>query len=184
MLRPILFITATLTLSSIIKSAEPFNSLVAVVNGQVITELEVRQVTSNTRGIIMRTQPEGPEREKMLKSLRKNALDSLIERELILSEFVKLGGKIKDDIIDRDIEKIIGSEPFNGDRNKFIKDLQRTGMTMKRFRDMRQKIIAVQMMRSSQAKGISVVTPQKLTETYQKHKRINSEKKPLQEYEP
>ena len=172
MLRPILFITATLTLSSIIKSAEPraFNSLVAVVNGQVITESEVRQVTSNTRGIIMRTQPEGSEREKMLKSLRKNALDSLIERELILSEFVKLGGTIKDDIIDRDIEKIIGREPFNGDRNKFIKDLRRTGMTMKRFRDMRQKIIAVEMMRSSQAKGISVVTPQKLTETYQKYK--------------
>jgi parvulin-like peptidyl-prolyl isomerase len=170
MLRPILFITATLTLSSVIKSAEPFNSLVAVVNGQVITESEVRQVTTNTKGIIMRTQPEGPEREKMLKSLRENALDSLIERELILSEFVKLGGTIKDDIIDRDIEKIIGREPFNGDRNKFIKDLRRTGMTMKRFRDMRQKIIAVEMMRSSQAKGISVVTPQKLTETYQKHK--------------
>ena len=43
-------------------------------------------------------------------------------------------------------------------------------MTMKRFRDMRQKIIAVEMMRSRQAKGISVVTPQKLTETYQQHK--------------
>ncbi|HIG83308.1 MAG TPA: hypothetical protein EYG40_13385 [Verrucomicrobia bacterium] len=172
MLRSFLLITATLILNSAIKSAEPraFNSLVAVVNGQVITELEIQQATSNTRDLIIRSQPAGEERDKMLKSLRKNALDSLIERELILSEFVKLGGDIKNNIIDRDIKKIIGREPFNGNRDKFIADLRNTGMTMKRFRDMRQKIIAVEMMRSSRAKGISVVTPQKLTETYQKHK--------------
>ena len=172
MLRPILFITATLAFSSAVKSAEPraFNSLVAVVNGQVITESEVRQVTSATREIIIRSQPAGPERDKALQSLRKNALDSLIERELILSEFVKIGGKIKDNIIDQDIQKIIEREPFNGDRNKFLADLRKTGMTMKKFRDMRRKIISVEMMRSSQAKGISVVTPQQLKETYQKHK--------------
>ncbi|MDB4738062.1 peptidylprolyl isomerase, partial [Verrucomicrobiales bacterium] len=104
------------------------------------------------------------------KSLRENALDSLIERELILSEFVKLGAEIKSTIVDQDIEKIIEREPFKGNRDKFIEDLRKTGMTMKRFRDMRQKIIAVEMMRSRQAKGISVVTPQKLTETYQQHK--------------
>jgi peptidyl-prolyl cis-trans isomerase SurA len=172
MLRPILFITATLAFSSAVKSAEPraFNSLVAVVNGQVITESEVRQVTSATREIIIRSQPAGPERDKALQSLRKNALDSLIERELILSEFVKIGGKIKDNIIDQDIQKIIEREPFNGDRDKFLADLRKTGMTMKKFRDMRRKIISVEMMRSSQAKGISVVTPQQLKETYQKHK--------------
>ena len=172
MLRSLLLITATLILSLATKSAEPraFNSLVAVVNGQVITESEVQQATSNTREIIIRSQPAGKERDKMLKSLRKNALESLVERELILSEFVKLGGAIKDTIIDQDIEKIIEREPFNGNRDKFIEDLRKTGMTMKKFRDMRQKIIAVEMMRSSQAKGISVVTPQKLTETYQKHK--------------
>ena len=172
MLRQILFITATLALSPAVKSAEPraFNSLVAVVNGQVITESEVRQVTSTTREIIIRSQPAGPERDKALKSLRKNALESLIERELILSEFVKIGGKIKDNIIDQDIQKIIEREPFNGDRDKFLADLRKTGMTMKKFRDMRRKIISVEMMRSSQAKGISVVTPQQLKETYQKHK--------------
>ena len=172
MLRSFLLITATIILSSVIISAEPraFNSLVAVVNGQVITESEVQQATSNTRQIIIRSQPAGAERDKMLKSLRENALDSLIERELILSEFVKLGAEIKSTIVDQDIEKIIEREPFKGNRDKFIEDLRKTGMTMKRFRDMRQKIIAVEMMRSRQAKGISVVTPQKLTETYQQHK--------------
>ena len=104
MLRSFLLITATIILSSAIKSAEPraFNSLVAVVNGQVITESEVQQATSNTRQIIIRSQPAGAERDKMLKSLRENALDSLIERELILSEFVKLGAEIKSTIVDQD----------------------------------------------------------------------------------
>lgn len=154
-----------------ISSSEPreFNSLVAVVNGQVITESEVAQATESTRKVISLTYPAGPERDKRLKALRNNALNSLIERELILSEFVKIGGKIKDQIIEKDIKKIIQGEQFGGDRDKFIEELRKTGMTLKRFKDIRRKIITVEMMSSRQAKGISVVTPQKLDEIYEKY---------------
>ena len=147
-----------------------FNSLVAVVNGQAITQSEVQEVTTATRNIIMLSQPAGPEREKRLKSLRQTALSSLIERELILSEFIKMGGRIKDEIVDQDIQRIIDGEPFNGDRNKFLTELRKAGSTIKRYKDQRKKILSVEIMKSSKAKGIKLVTPQKMQETYNKNK--------------
>jgi len=147
-----------------------FNSLVAVVNGQAITQSEVQEVTTATRNIIMLSQPAGPEREKRLKSLRQTALSSLIERELILSEFIKMGGRIKDEIVDRDIQRIIDGEPFNGDRNKFLTELRKVGSTIKRYKDQRKKILSVEIMKSSKAKGIKLVTPQNMQETYDKNK--------------
>ncbi|MED5259909.1 MAG: SurA N-terminal domain-containing protein, partial [Verrucomicrobiota bacterium] len=100
-----LLLSLSLVLSStLFAQQKSFNSLVAVVNGQAITESEVQEVTNATRNIIMLSLPEGPERKERLKSLRKNALDSLIERELILSEFIKMGGIIKDEIIDQDVQ--------------------------------------------------------------------------------
>ena len=166
-----LLLSLSLALSStLFAQQKSFNSLVAVVNGQAITDSEVQEVTNATRNIIMLSLPEGPERQERLKSLRKNALDSLIERELILSEFIKMGGIIKDEIIDQDVQRIIDDEPFNGDRNKFLAEVKKAGTTMKRYKDQRRKILSVEIMKSRRAKSISVVTPQKMQETYNKNK--------------
>ena len=166
-----LLLSLSLVLSStLFAQQKSFNSLVAVVNGQAITESEVQEVTNATRNIIMLSLPEGPERKERLKSLRKNALNSLIERELILSEFIKMGGIIKDEIIDQDVQRIIDDEPFNGDRNKFLAEVKKAGTTIKRYKDQRRKILSVEIMKSRQAKSISVVTPQKMQETYNKNK--------------
>ncbi|MEC9112618.1 MAG: SurA N-terminal domain-containing protein, partial [Verrucomicrobiota bacterium] len=144
-----LLLSLSLVLSStLFAQQKSFNSLVAVVNGQAITESEVQEVTNATRNIIMLSLPEGPERQERLKSLRKNALDSLIERELILSEFIKMGGIIKDEIIDQDVQRIIDDEPFNGDRNKFLAEVKKAGTTMKRYKDQRRKILSVEIMKS------------------------------------
>lgn len=156
--------------STLFSQKKSFNSLVAVVNGQAITESEVQEVTTATKNIIMLSFPEGPERDERLKSLRTTALNSLIERELILSEFIKMGGIIKDEVIDQDIQRIIDEEPFNGDRNKFLEEVKKAGTTMKRYKDQRKKILSVEIMKSRQAKSIKVVTPQKMKETYIKNK--------------
>ena len=90
--------------STLLAQKKSFNSLVAVVNGQAITESEVQEVTTATKNMILLSFPEGPERDERLKSLRTTALNSLIERELILSEFIKMGGIIKDEVIGVPIE--------------------------------------------------------------------------------
>ena len=166
-----ILLSLSLALSSpLFAQKKSFNSLVAVVNGQAVTESEVQEVTNATRNIIMLSLPAGPEREERLNSLRQTALDSLIERELILSEFIKMGGIIKDEIVDQDVQRIIDAEPFNGDRNKFLAEVKRAGTTMKRYKDQRKKILSVEIMKSRKAKSIRVVTPQKMQDTYNKNK--------------
>ena len=119
-----------------------FDSIAAVVNGQVITRSEINDAIKHTREMIMISIPPGAERDKQLRTLREDALNSLIERELILAEFKKLGGAVKDEFIEEDIKKIIDGDRFKGDRSKFLSELTKTGMTLKRFKELRGKIIA------------------------------------------
>ncbi|MCP4848667.1 MAG: hypothetical protein GY899_12050 [Verrucomicrobiaceae bacterium] len=146
-----------------------FNSLAAVVNGNVITRSEVQEAIKHTEKMIMLTVSEEDKRDKQLATLKKNALNSLIERELILAEFTKIGGKIKAELVTQDVNKIINSERFGGDRDKFLKELNQTGMTLKRFKDLREKILTVELMRSRQSRGIQVVTPKQIEEAYEKY---------------
>ena len=120
-------------------SPSDFNSLAAVVNGNVITRSEVQEAIKHTEQMIMLTVSEEDKRKKQLATLKEDALNSLIERELILTEFKKIGGKIREELITQDVNKIINSERFGGDRDKFLKELVKTGMTLKRFKDLREK---------------------------------------------
>ena len=61
--------------STLLAQKKSFNSLVAVVNGQAITESEVQEVTTATKNMILLCFPEGPERDERLKSLRTTALN-------------------------------------------------------------------------------------------------------------
>lgn len=150
-------------------SPSDFNSLAAVVNGNVITRSEVQEAIKHTEQMIMLTVSEEDKREKQLATLKEDALNSLIERELILTEFKKIGGKIREELITQDVNKIINSERFGGDRDKFLKELVKTGMTLKRFKDLREKILTVELMRSRESRNVLVVTPKQIEEAYQKY---------------
>ncbi len=150
-------------------SPSDFNSLAAVVNGNVITRSEVQEAIKHTEQMIMLTVSEEDKRKKQLATLKEDALNSLIERELILTEFKKIGGKIREELITQDVNKIINSERFGGDRDKFLKELVKTGMTLKRFKDLREKILTVELMRSRESRNVLVVTPKQIEEAYQKY---------------
>ena len=72
-------------------------------------------------------------------------------------------------MITQDVNKIINSERFGGDRDKFLKELVKTGMTLKRFKDLREKILTVELMRSRESRNVLVVTPKQIEEAYQKY---------------
>jgi len=150
-------------------SPSDFNSLAAVVNGNVITRSEVQEAIKHTEQMIKLTVSEEGKRKKQLATLKEDALNSLIERELILTEFKKIGGKIREELITQDVNKIINSERFGGDRDKFLKELVKTGMTLKRFKDLREKILTVELMRSRESRNVLVVTPKQIEEAYQKY---------------
>lgn len=150
-------------------SGQQGNGLAAVVNGTVITQSEVREAVKAQEQIFrfqMRDDPMGL--DKALKELKESAVDSLVDRELILAEFRKIGGTIKPQYVEDDINTII-RENFNGDRDAFVSELARTGMTMKKFRELREKMIIVQVMRGRYAAQQNPPTPLDVRDYYEKN---------------
>ncbi len=164
-----------LTLAVVVSLASPAfaqsssNGIAAVVNGQVITKSEVRDAVNAQEQMLrfqLQSDPAALQRE--LANLRATALDSLIDRELVLAEFKRLGATIKSQWVDDDVNSII-RESFKGDRDAFVKELAQNGMTLKKFREMREKMMIVSAMRGKQASNDVPATPKEIEEYYQKN---------------
>lgn len=145
------------------------NGIAAVVNGNVITKSEVRDaVNAQEQMIRMQHQNDPTVMQRELSNLRATALDSLIDRELVLAEFKRMGAAIKSQWVDDDINAII-RESFKGDREAFVKELASSDMTLKKFREMREKMMIVQAMRGKQASEQPPATPNEVQEFYKKN---------------
>jgi peptidyl-prolyl cis-trans isomerase SurA len=145
--------------------------IAAVVNGKPITRTEVRDAVEGMEQMIRMTVRDPDEARRKLAEIRERALDLLIEKQLVLSEFEKMGGSIKPEYIEDEIKRII-IENYGGDRQKFIFELTEHGMTLKKFREQQEKQVVVQMMKQQHMRGIAPPTPVEVSAFYNK----NSEK--------
>lgn len=126
------------------------NAIKAVVNGEPITQSMVDQAVRTqvqvwlmgNNGMVGKA-----EAEREIRKMEEKALDDLIDRNLILSEFKKLGGEIKDNFVDESVNQFITTR-FGGDRDKFLAELKKSGMTIASFRDVQRDQIAIQALRS------------------------------------
>lgn len=140
----------------------------ATVNGKPIVSSEVRDAVKAQEQLI-RMQVRDPKlADAKLAELKSSALYALIERQLVLSEFEKLGGTIKAQYVEDDINNII-RESFNGDREKFLYELAKNQMTLKKFRDQREKMMIVSVLRQRQVKDLPPPTPAQVEAFYRKH---------------
>lgn len=166
------FFAASLSLLTLIGSAGPGRAetygIAATVNGKPITSKEVRDAVEAQEQMIRMTVKDGDEARRRLLDLRERALDALIERQLVLSEFDKMGGSIKAEYIEDEIKRII-LESFGGDRDKFIVELAKTGMTLKKFRELQEKLIVVQVMKQQHMRGLTPATPAEVAAFYSKN---------------
>jgi peptidyl-prolyl cis-trans isomerase SurA len=145
------------------------NGIAAVVNGKVITKSELQDaINANRQMILMESGGDfaNPEVQKALAGVEKDALNGLVERELILADFAKMGGIIKEQFIDDDINNLI-TRQFKGDREAFIIELAKSGMTMKKFRDLRLKMMVVSVMRNKHSGNLPPPTPKEVEQEYQ-----------------
>ena len=151
-----------------LKAAEEvLNGIAAVVNGEVVTFSQVREIV----GAQERSAAEvyqGEELQRRIKDLRQQAIKDLIDRALILQEFKKKEFNIPDYIIDDSVNQIIRKE-FGGDRMAFVKTLQAQGYTMARFRQTEREKIIVQAMRQAKTSDNIIVSPVKIRDYYNKH---------------
>ncbi len=167
--RAFVFALATAALGGGVRSQPSSNGIAAVVNGVVITLSEVREAVKAQEQIYrfqMRDDPMAL--EKALAELKAGAIDSLIDRELILAEFRKIGGTIKAQYVEDDINALV-QENFNGNRDAFVTELARSGMTLRKFRELREKMIIVQVMRGRYASEQRPPNPVEVREYYNKH---------------
>ena len=98
---------------------------------------------------------------------RAKVLQDLIDREILLTEFNRMGGQIKEQIVDDEIERIIRSE-YKGDRKKFLAYLARMGVTNRKFRELTKKRLIVSVMRSQVTRNIGPASPEEVKAEYQK----------------
>ena len=168
----VLFLTL-LPLAAPVQSAEVLDGVAAVVNGDVITFSQVREVVS-ARERALRAQYSGQELVNKVKEARLGALKDLIDRQLILQEFKKKEFNVPTRVIDERIAQVI-REDFGGDRQAFVRTLQAQGFTMTRFREMERDKFIVQAMRFSNIKSDMLVSPQKVQDYYGGAKKDFSE---------
>ena len=163
-LLPVLLLCALPCLQA---TEEVINGIAAVVNGDVVTFSQVRELVAAREKSASEIY-QGEELQKRIQEMRRQAIQDLIDRSLILQEFKKKEFNIPSYIVDDSIQRIIRQE-FGGDRTAFIKTLQAQGYTMARFRETEREKIVVQAMRQSKTSENIIVSPVKIREYYEKH---------------
>ncbi len=145
------------------------NSIVAVVDGHPIAASEVRDTIKAQEQILAfqyRNDPAGL--NKAMTQLRASAVETLIDREVLLAEFKKIGGTIKAQYVDDDINTII-RESFKGNRDAFVDELNKSGMSLKKFRELREKMVIMNVMRARNSGEHPPATPREVEEYYKKN---------------
>jgi parvulin-like peptidyl-prolyl isomerase len=150
------------------EESQVVDGIAAVVNGDVITYSQVRQLSA-PREKLLRSQLTGKELESKLIELRQLALKDLIDRRLVIQAFKKESYQIPDHIVDERVHQII-RESFGGDRNTFIKTLEAQNYTLGEFKEKELERIMVQAMRSHNVKQNAIISPTKVEDYYKKHR--------------
>ncbi len=142
------------------------NRIAATVNGRPITSAEVTaRLAPYFRELMLLYPKQGPRFNSELVKAKKEVLNELIDRELVLSEFENKGYVMKEDHVDEEINRRILMQ-YNGNRDEFLKNLRRSGMNYSDFRDSVRKEVTVAAMRSSRYERGIPPTPDEIRAEY------------------
>ncbi len=142
--------------------------IAALVNDDVVTFSQVRMLVA-AKEKAAAGQFQGAALAEKIKEIRLDAVNDLIDRQLILQEFKKMkeknGASIPEHVIDDRVDTII-REQFGGDRAAFIRTLAAEGYTLDKFRQEQMDSVIVQAMRGQSVKMTNVVPEPKIDEVY------------------
>ncbi len=168
--RVIAVLSALAALSTTLPDArgqDVLEGIAAVVNQDVVTFSQVRMLVA-AKEKAAHEHLQGAALADQIKEIRLQAVNDLIDRQLILQEFGRMkekGARIPDHVVDDRVDTII-REQFNGDRPAFIRTLTAEGYTLEKFRQEQLDSIIVQAMRGQIVKTSSVVPEPKIDEIY------------------
>jgi parvulin-like peptidyl-prolyl isomerase len=129
------------------------SEVLARVNGVAITIDQVNSVTGKRENEI-RQKFMGEERDRQIAEARKQALNDLIDRELILQEFEQQGLYIDQKIFDDRISEIAKKE-FGGDKAALRAAVEQQGFSWEQYMKWEREKIIIVAMRESNTRGES-----------------------------
>lgn len=160
-------VTASLALSAFAEE-QVLDGIAAVVNGDVITFSEVRELSGPREMALRESSLQGQALADKVAETRLAAINDLIDRRLVIQDFQKNKFTIPEYAVDDHVNTII-REQFKGDRLAFIRTLQAQGYTLQRFRKVEMDKMIVQAMRGRSVKTDPILSPTKVQAFYEKH---------------
>ena len=148
-------------------SVQTIDKIVAVVNGEVITQMDLLRALAAIEAELRTTYADPEELAEKLTSIKKNIIKQMIEEKLILSEAKKFDLQADHEKIDARLEQLRATFPS---AKEFDQALESQDLTLKdlqdRFRDQEIMKKTVDYFVRSQIK----VDPKELEEHYELHK--------------
>src|SRR5262245_39215060 len=137
------------------------NGIAAIANDSVITYREMEDEARDALEVYARTYYNNPAEldTKRLAALTE-ALERLIDRQLVLHDFKNLGGVIQESYIDDEIKRRVRDQ--YGDRVTLTKSLQAQGITQETFRKKMRDDIITYLMRRKNVHEALLISPAKI----------------------
>jgi hypothetical protein len=145
------------------------------VNGKPILDSEVREAVQAQEHIIRTQITDLSEAESRILVVRASALFALMERQLILSDFEQRRGVIPPQYVEDDIDNMV-RQKFGGDRARFLRELAKSGLTLKSWREQREKAILISHLSRQQIKNLPPPTPTQVENYYREHDEMFRDK--------
>jgi parvulin-like peptidyl-prolyl isomerase len=156
-------------LSGMSAQAALANGIRAIVSDAVITFQQVQMSAAQAADLLRRQYGNQPEvfEKKYVETLN-DALEQLVERQLILHDFKTAGYNLPEPIIEETIQERIRSR--YGDRTTLVKSLQAEGITWEKFRQQIREQIIIEALRAKNISQEFIMSPHKIETYYAAHR--------------
>lgn len=161
--------TPTFDAKRFVPGATPRNSIIAVVEGEVITEEEVRRIMLPSMSSLIRNAKSEADLTKQTAQLGNDITQKLVDDILIVHHFKEEGYQIPKTVIENQYKNAIHRE-FGGDRSRFLRYLRDQNQTVRQYREDLERKIIVQSMSSRMRKTQAEISPEKIETYYKKNK--------------
>lgn len=144
------------------------SSLLAEVNGQPITVDDVLPMTQ-AKEYQAYAALSGAELERAILRLRREAVETLIDRKLIVADYRAGNSRLSDNDIERELDNAAERAGCRS-RSAFIRKLRENGISIEKFRTQLEEQMAVQLMYQREYYARNFVTPADILRYYEAHR--------------
>lgn len=150
------------------QAAEVVDRIVAIVNNEIITLIELNQATQSVRKQIDASDKSDAEKQEMRRSVERDILHKLIDRSLSNQEAEKYRIKVRDEDVDNAIQRFKAAN--NLDDENFKKALEAEGIPFEDYRERIREDILQSMLVNRAVRSKVIVTESDIKAYYDEHR--------------